>query len=141
MNFNQCGLLTDLTLFHVQFETWHEQELTWDELVLYFKSCLDKNRLLYELDAKGHVIAYCEYWCLDEARLGRIVLGEDYYPGHEDIETGDIIYIANLTVAPRYEQLGILRDFKQRILYRHPNARYFCGHRGKQFTYHPAKGD
>ena len=107
-----------------------KEDLTEDFLKNYFIELLYRDRLI--IDFSDKLIGYIEYWNINFEQLGRLMCIESFNIFEEDIESGHICYVSNITVHPNYRLTDSLNRMKQDLFKRNENCKYFTGVRNKK---------
>jgi len=100
----------------------------------------ERDRLHMYLDNSGELLGYGESWRINFEQFGRIVCGQNFYDHleDEDIETGNIAYLANVTIHPDWRGTYVLGILRNDFFTKNYTAEYFCGH-AKRKKHQPMK--
>lgn len=104
------------------------------EMRKYYRAMLDAGQVELVISEPGaknavNLIASCEVWFIRERDIE--LIKRQIAP--KDISTGDIAYIANVTIDPNFEPVGIYWYFRKLLKMRHPKIqRVFWHNRGRQ---------
>jgi hypothetical protein len=119
-------LVRQFVYVYENYENWHTKKLPKEEAEKYHKALLQKGRLLYYTDTRG-LAGYVESWRLTFDQLGRIICHEPFFPIQEDINTGDICYLANIWIRPDRRN-DIIKTLKLMFFRQNYICKYFIGH-------------
>jgi hypothetical protein len=121
------SLVDQLVKIYYEEEWWHKEKLDGPNAILYHQTLLDKQRILYLADPFGELIGYVESWRLDYGQLGRIICGLPFAATEEDVNTGDIAYVANAWIR-RAERHGIVyKQLRSMFFKQNFQAKFFVG--------------
>lgn len=88
---------------------------------------LVKKRLFWH-EEDGKIVGYCESWRLNYEQLGRLLCGVHFSPIHEDINSGNIAYVANVVIHPNYRKTSVLKILKSKFVELNNMCEHFVGH-------------
>jgi len=120
------NVIEQLIAFHRK-EKWHQKELSDADLTLYFESVLRKGRLLLCQDSNGNVLGYCESWRITFEQLGRILCGESFSAVHENINDGNIAYVANAHIAQEHRDSWVYKYLRSQFFKQNFMCTHFVG--------------
>lgn len=120
-------LLDDFKTFYHQHDLGQSRDLSDQALDLYHERLLNENRVIYELGPNGNLLGYIESWRVTSEQIGRILFDERFDIHKEEISSGPICYVANITIHPDYRRIGILQILKARHLQQNFMCTHFCG--------------
>ena len=118
--------LTDQLLEFYHRETWHETRLPDSDVKNAFEVLFKKGRIITCIQ-DGKLLGYGEVWRINFEQFGRIICHVPFHVAEEDIETGNIAYIANVHILEEYRRLGVLENLKNQFMLSHINCDYFVG--------------
>lgn len=121
------SLLNDLRLFYHAYDLNQSRQLSDEALDKYHERLLKDNRLIYELDGNGNLLGYAESWRVNTEQIGRILFAERFDIHEEDISSGAICYVANVTIHPDYRSAGLLQIFKSELFRQNFMCSHICG--------------
>ena len=91
-------------------EWWHRVKLSPEDAQEYHEKLLDQGNIIAFVE-NGILVSYIEVWCINFEQLGRLVCELPFYVYDEDIENGNIAYVANLWVFDNEARVELLEDF------------------------------
>lgn len=118
-------IVEQLIDFHHR-ESWHKNGISDDVLRVYFKSVLSKGRILLCMDGE-RILGYCESWRINFEQLGRILCGAVFCADGENINDGNIAYVANAHILPEYQDGWVYKFLKDAFLKQNYACEYFVG--------------
>lgn len=118
----------ELAEFCWTHETYQLGDLTFEQLVNVLQVLADKGRLIAYSDSQG-IAGYAEIWRITYAQLGRIVCRERFDVEVEDIESGPLCLLENVTIRPdcRGDKF-VYTQLKEMFYQMNQDAEIFCGH-------------
>lgn len=119
-------MIDDLIRIYLNEELWHKTKLSKEAARRYFETIIKKGRIISYTD-KGSVVGYCESWRINYEQFGRIICCESFYPMEEDIENGNIAYLANTFIYPDYRQGKVYVTLRNRFMEQNKECDYFVG--------------
>lgn len=120
-------LQEELAYFYHNYDGFPGAKLSQEESVAYFKVACDKGRVVACTEATGKLLGYCESWRIGYEQLGRIVANEPFNIKDEDIETGKICYVFNVTVHPDFRQGYVMEYLVSQFFTQNFMCDYFIG--------------
>mgnify|MGYP001193182069 FL=1 len=120
-------MIDEIVSLYLNHEDWHRWKLSEQQARRYFEVAFLKDALITSKDPNGHVAGYIETWRVNYDQLGRIVCDEPFHIEHEDIQTGNIAYIAGLTIRPELRSSCTMLDLKHRFFMANFMCEYFIG--------------
>jgi hypothetical protein len=115
--------LLDFTLTHEQFQTTKDYAHVKDIL----RVLLDKDRLILAY-RDGQIVGYIESWRLSFEQLGRVILDIPFNIESEDIETGEVCFLSNITIHPDHRGGSVMRELRNEFILQNRDASYWIGH-------------
>lgn len=119
-------LIDQLRFFHREIDIHQTHNLSDEAIDNYFRILLGKNRLIFHIEA-GRVVGYVESWRVNYAQLGWILCNRHLDIGRQDIESGNICYVANVAILPEYRQSEVVRVLKTAFVRQNFACDYFVG--------------
>jgi hypothetical protein len=119
------NLLEELLYFYYVYEK-HENYLNEKEAEEYHRVLIEKDRIT-AVEEAGRMAAYCESWRVNFGQFGRIICGLPFNVKEEDIESGPILYVANVCIRPKSRGLSTIRKLRRNLFYRNQQCEYFVG--------------
>ena len=120
------SIAEQLTEIYLKYETWHKNKLSEEEANIYHDTLLNKGNIIVVRDGET-VVGYTEFWRLTYEQFGRIICGEPFSATHEDVQTGQIAYVANTFVKKEYRKGQVIRMLKDRFFEANTLCTHFCG--------------
>ena len=96
-------VLEQLYLIYVEQETWHKTRLNKPDFFNYTDKLIRQGNIFFVLD-EDRVVGYTEVWKIDFNQFGRIICGEVFAAGEEDVLNGTLGYVANVWTDQEYRQ-------------------------------------
>jgi enolase len=115
-----------LTDIYLNKETWHEKKLSYEESIKYHEHLLESGNIIVVRDG-DRVIGYVEFWRLTYEQFGRVICGEPLSAMHEDVQTGQIAYLANVFIEKDYRNGGVYKMMKKRFFEANTLCTHFVG--------------
>lgn len=115
-----------LTYIYLNNENWHKHKLSEEEANLYHDTLLNKGNIIVVRDGED-VTGYVEFWRLSYEQFGRIICGEPFSALHEDVQSGQIAYLANTFIRENYRHGEVTRMLRERFLEANTLCTHFCG--------------
>lgn len=121
-------LVYQLTDIYQKEETWHRTKLSIPESIKYFEKMIGNNRIIwvYDYTLKGYV----EFWHITFPQLSQIIRGE-FKSGTENVNDGEICYVANVWVQPMYRKSEVFRELHDRLMEASSQCDYIAGESNK----------
>lgn len=87
---------------------------------------LAKGRIIIcEFDDK--IVGYVETWRITFEQFGRLICKAPFLLDREDIEHGNICYLANTAIHPDYRNSFVVKYLKEKFFEQNSDAEYFVG--------------
>lgn len=122
-----------LTKIYLEEENWHREKLSPEEANAYHESLLKSGNIIVVQDGSV-VIGYVEFWRLTYEQFGRIVCGEPFSAMHEDVQTGQIAYVANTFIHEFYRRGETQKMMRKRFFQANTLCTHFCGEARRKST-------
>lgn len=107
-------------------ETWHQTRLTKAEADVYHSTLLDRGNII-TVSNVDFLLGYVEYWRLSFEQFGRIVCGEPFSAIHEDVQRGQVAYVANTYIRPEWRSTKVYRLLRDRFFEANRACTHFVG--------------
>lgn len=120
------SLLDQLVEFYYTHDAYQEPRLPKHEVTKTIQVLLQKDRIIAYAEL-GEVLGYCEYWRVTFEQLGRMVCHERFDVSQEDIETGPIAVVNNVTIKPCARRSTAIRYLRDQFWNRNADATYYTG--------------
>ena len=115
-----------LTYIYLQHEDWHERKLDYGQAILYHDTLINSGNIIVIRDGEK-VIGYAEFWRLTFEQFGRVICGEPFSAMQEDVQTGQIAYLANVFVYTEYRKGKAIKMMRERFYDINRLCTHFCG--------------
>ena len=128
-------LIDQLVEFYYKYDTFQEAYLPEERARQIYQLLLDRDRLHIYQNA-GELLGYGESWRINYEQFGRIICGHNLY-NHiedEDISTGNIAYLANVTIHPDWRNKTVLNILRNDFFTKNYSCDYFVGHAKRKKT-------
>lgn len=120
--------LTDqLVRIYLDEEGWHKSKLSEDESKKYFDRLIEKKRIFTIQTDDGTLIGYFESWRVNFEQFGRIVCSDQFSAYSEDVETGNICYLANVWIKKEFRDGNTYKLMKAKFIEQNYSCEYFVG--------------
>ena len=118
-------MIDKLLEFYYKYDKFQEAYANEDKARRIYQTLLDRNRLHLCTDNSGKLLGYGESWRISYSTFGRIICGHNIYDELDDIdiETGNIAYLANVTIHPDWRNSYVLRMLRNDFFTRN----FSCG--------------
>lgn len=118
------NVIEQLIEFHLS-EPW-QKSIPDEELATYFHTLINKSRLITLWD--GNTLAgYIESWRLTPEQFGRTITSGGISIFDEDIETGNICYVANMSIRPEYRNSDAMKNLRMLFMLQNFNCEFITG--------------
>lgn len=95
----QIDIAEQLTNIYFREEWWQSHSMPYEEAIKYHTKLYNQgNIVVYQEDDK--VIGYLEVWRINFEQFGKLVCHEHFSAYHEEINRGNIAYVANTWIQP-----------------------------------------
>lgn len=123
-------LANELNYIYFTEETVHPfvggGKLSEEEAYEYHRILLERGNIITVVDGEAFC-GYVEYWRLTFEQFGRVICGEPISAINEDVQTGQIAYVANTFIFPEYRQGAVARMLRERFFEANEPCTHFCG--------------
>ena len=107
-------------------ENWHATKLDKVEAEKYFKKLIEKERIIFHTD-KESLVGYVETWRINYEQLGRIICKAPFSAYTEDVETGNIAWLANTWIHKDFRRGSVYKILKFGYYEQNQDCEYFAG--------------
>ena len=107
-------------------ETWHKKKLDEANATDYFTVLLERGNII-TISQDNLLLGYVEFWRLNYGQFGRIVCCEEFSAIQEDVQTGNIAYVANTFIRKEYRKGEVYKMLRDRFFEANKACDYFVG--------------
>ena len=104
----------------------HDLVQTKDNLEYALSIALSKGRII-TCEFDGKLLGYVESWRISFEQFGRLICKAGFPLDKEDIEHGNICYLANTAIDPAYRSSFVKKYLKDKFFEQNSDAEYFVG--------------
>lgn len=115
-----------LEYYHL-YDKFQDPKLSDQEALKVFRVLCGKGRIIPSWDRFGKLLGYVETWRITPDQFVRKLAHEPMDVGLEDINSGPIAFVSNVTIHPDFRGSGVLRELTQAFLFQNSDATYFAG--------------
>lgn len=119
--------------FYYRHDRFQDNPMGIDDAMDYHQAILDKKAIV-SYEENDELLGYAEFWRINNEQLGRIVLGQNFSAKWEDINSGTICYLSNVTVRPDKRGLGVIRELRNKFFEANKDCDYFIGYAKRKKT-------
>jgi len=123
----QKDLILQLRKFSREFDCV-KNDLSDDVLDRCHENLLNKSRLIY-VENNGELLGYTESWRINYEQFGRRLCGERLDLEKEDIQSGKICYINNVTIRPDARKGLTIKFMRNQFYLQNIDCEYVVGER------------
>jgi hypothetical protein len=133
-------LVEQLLYFYYHLDEFQDAYMPQPKAKNFFESMLLRGRL-HVCVVDDVLLGYGESWRINFEQFGRIVCGINLYDtlDSEDIEHGNIAYLANVTIHPEHRGTFVIRSLRNDFFLKNKDAEYFVGHAKRKRKTQPWK--
>jgi hypothetical protein len=117
-------LAQQLTKVYLHEATHHKTKLSEEEAGRYY------GRVIGNVDVarhEGRIVGYVEYWRITFEQFGRLVCYAPFDIHTEDIQSGNVAFLADVWIAPSFRKGLVIRELRDKFFNRNIQCDYFCG--------------
>ena len=107
-------------------EYWHKHKLAMEEAIKYHDRLLDTGNIIY-YEENDELLGYAEFWRVNYEQWGRIVCGEHFSAYLENVQDGNICYVANIWIKPEARRSHTIKVLKLMFFKLNSHCDYFVG--------------
>lgn len=119
-------MIDQLVEVYLNEETWHQTKLPKKEAWIYFATAVQKGRILARTDG-DRLLGYVESWRISFDQFGRLLCQLPFDIGIEDIEHGNICYVANIFVRKEHRRGDVFAWLKHEFFKQNIGCEYLVG--------------
>jgi hypothetical protein len=120
------NIIEQLNKIYYNEEYWHTSKLSEEEATKYHSKLLDKGNILL-CQELGVVLGYVEVWRINFEQFGRLICKEKFSAYLEDVSKGNIAYVANVWVDPKFRNSSVIKTLKLLFFKHNYMCEYFVG--------------
>jgi len=120
------NLLEELLYFYYVYDKFQKNYLNEQEAKNYFEIAIAKGRIHFVSDG-AKLLGYCESWRINYDQFGRILCDLPFNIKTEDVETGNLAYVANVTISPENRNSSVIRQLTHSFFKANIACDFFCG--------------
>lgn len=121
------NLVDQLVEIYYAEEWWQKDKLTHQAAYYYHDTLLNKKNRIVPFLCNDVVLGYVESWRINFEQFGRLVCHAPFNAPEEDVETGNIAYVANVWVRKQERRGEVIRFLKDEFVKQNFMCEYFCG--------------
>lgn len=119
-------ILDQLADIYFREEWWQSHQMNREQIKTYSKKMIEQGNLIYYEDA-GKILGYCEFWKINFEQFGRIICHEKFLPYFEDVEHGQICYVANVWIDKNHRNTGVFKVLMHLFYKLNHHCEYYVG--------------
>lgn len=120
------SLIEQLVDIYFNEETWHEKRLSRIEAWKYHEFLLTSGNII-TVSNSDTLCGYVEQYRLSFEQFGRIICGEPFSAMHENVQNGQVAYVANTFIRKKYRNGETYRMLRDRFFEFNKDCTHFCG--------------
>lgn len=114
-------------------EPWQKNKMPVEEARKYHSNLLDSGNISY-YEENEEVLGYVEYWKINYEQFGRIICGEPFSAYLEDVNSGNIAYVANTWIKEDERRGRVVRILKLMFYKNCCSCDYYVGEARRKRT-------
>ncbi len=126
-------MIDQLVKSYFQNETWIKNKLTPEEAWKYHEKLYSQGNIIVYQEL-GVMLGYVEFWRINYEQFGRIICQEPFSAYIENVKDGNIAYVANVWIEPKFRNTTIIKTLKLLFFKRNFDADYFVGEAIRKHT-------
>lgn len=120
------NIVVQLVDIYNEYEWWQKNKMPYEEAVKYHTKMFEQGNIqVYEV--LGKILGYVESWAINFEQWGRIVCHAPFCSYSEDVNSGNIAYVANVWVHPNYRNGAVIAYLKKKFFEKNWMCEYFVG--------------
>ena len=120
------SIIDQLIKFYYEYDQFQGDKLSEPAIRKTITNLCNKGRII-TVSFAGELLGYVESWRINYEQLGRLVCHQSFDISIEDIEHGDICYLANTTIHPDHKKGWVGKLLTIRFFEQNHGAKYFLG--------------
>ncbi len=127
-----------LNEIHQREEFWLNYKMPVEESLLYHSAMYDRGNIV-TAERDGKVVGYFEVWKINFEQFGRLFCRVPFSGFQEDVQSGNIAYVANVWIAKDYRNGSVVRELKKKFFEATWMCDYFVGQALRKTASQPVK--
>lgn len=119
-------LVRQLVAIYYSHEYWHEHKMSRIDAWRYHEKLLELGNII-TISSADFLHGYVEYWRLTFEQFGRIICNEPFSAICENVQNGQIAYVANTFIRSEYRNTEVYRMLRDRFLESNKECTHFVG--------------
>lgn len=120
-------VVDELVRIYLNEENWHEKKLSYLEAYRYHLHLLKTGNIIY-FEEMNEILGYCEFWKINFEQFGRLVCHAPFSAFLEDVQTGNICWVANVWIRKDVRRSDVFDFLKKQFYFLNRDCEYFGGH-------------
>lgn len=121
-------LLFELLRFYKHIDVQTDNPMTNDAQIMNYHNHLIEQDAIRVIMNGDRLLAYIAYYRINHEQLGRIICQEPFNACSEDIKSGNICYLIDVTIDPDYRLTEVGNMLKKLFFEKNQDCDYFIGH-------------
>jgi len=124
-----------LVEIYLNKEWWvrEEDKLPYNTALRYYTKLYNQGNILV-CEINEEVVGYVEFWKINFEQFGRIICHAKFCGDGEDIQNGNLAYVANVWIAPEHRNSWVTKKLKIDFYKNTHNCEFFCGQATRKKT-------
>lgn len=120
------SIVEQLVDIYYREEWWQSHSMTREQAIRYHRKMIETGNLVY-YEEDGKVLGYYEAWKLNYEQFGRIICHERFTADGEDVQSGNICYLANVWIDKNYRNSGVFKVLMHIFYRQNYHCEYYVG--------------
>lgn len=120
-------MLSELKRFYKTIDVQTDHPMSDSEIDRYHAYLLSNNAISMVFEGE-RLLGYVSYYRINYEQLGRLVCQLPFNAIQEDIVSGNILYLIDITIDPEYRGTKVIKELKQMFFERNADCEFFIGH-------------
>ena len=130
--------IEQLNDIHQKEEFWLKKKMPEEESLRYHSTMHERGNIV-TAERDGKVVGYFEVWKINFEQWGRIVCHAPISGYLEDVQSGNIAYVANVWIDKAYRQGSVVKELKKKFFETTYMCDYFVGQALRKTASQPVK--
>jgi len=117
----RSSIIDALVDIYLNQEYWHRKKLSKEKAYDYFNRLVYTGNIITHIQG-GELVGYVEFWRITFGQFGRIICHSPFSAYQEDVQNGNIAYVANTWIKPEYRNTQVYKALKLAFF----QATYMC---------------